>query len=143
MTEDSGRRGRATGLMDRRSERDALDQLIKEVRAGQSRALTVRGDPGVGKTALLDYLAGQARGCRVARVVGVQSEMELAFAGLHQLCAPMLSRAENLPVPQHEALCVALGLNPGLPPDRLLVGPGRPQPAFRGSRGAAADLRDR
>ena len=124
MTGDSGRRGRATGLMDRRSEREALDQLIEEVRAGQSRALVVRGDPGVGKTALLEYLAGQASGtgCRVARVVGVQSEMELAFAGLHQLCAPMLSRAERLPVPQHEALRIAFGLSPGLPPDRFLVG---------------------
>ena len=96
MTAKSGRRGRATGLMDRVSERDALDRLIEAVRAGQSRALVVRGDPGVGKTVLLDYLAGQASdGCRVARAVGVQSEMELAFAGLHQLCAPMLSRAER------------------------------------------------
>ena len=117
-------RGRPTGLMDRRSERDALDRLIEAVQAGQSRALVVRGDPGVGKTALLDYLAGRASdaGCRVARVVGMQSEMELAYAGLHQLCAPMLSRAEGLPLPQRDALRVALGLSAGLPPDRFLVG---------------------
>ena len=124
MTEDSGRRGRATGLMDRRSERDALDRLIEAVRTGQSRALVVRGDPGVGKTVLLEYLAGRASGagCQMARVAGVQSEMELAFAGLHQLCAPMLCRAEGLPVPQREALRVALGLSTGPPPDRFLVG---------------------
>ena len=64
-----------------------LDRLVDAVRAGESRVLVVRGDPGVGKTVLLDYLAGRARGCRVARAVGVQSEMELAFVGLHQLCA--------------------------------------------------------
>jgi ABC-type transport system involved in cytochrome c biogenesis ATPase subunit len=67
-----------------------LRQLVEAVRAGESRVLAVRGEPGVGKTALLDYLAGHAPGCRVARAMGVQSEMELAFAGLHQLCAPML-----------------------------------------------------
>jgi DNA-binding CsgD family transcriptional regulator len=117
-------RGRVTGLMDRRSERDALDRLIEAVQTGQSRAMVVRGDPGVGKTALLDYLAGRASdaGCRVARVAGMQSEMELAYAGLHQLCAPMLSSTDGLPRPQREALRVALGLSPGLPPDRFLVG---------------------
>ena len=78
----------------------------------------------MGKTVLLDYLAGQAAGagCRVARAVGVQSEMELAFAGLHQLCAPMLTRAERLPVPQQDALRTAFGLVAGPPPDRFLVG---------------------
>jgi len=113
-----------TGLTDRRSECDALDRLIGTVRTGQSQALVVRGDPGVGKTMLLDYLAGQAAGsgCQVARVMGVQPEMELAFAGLHQLCAPMLSRAERLPGPQLEALRVAFGLSTGPRPDRFLVG---------------------
>ena len=82
----------------------------------------VRGEPGVGKTVLLDYLAGRASGCRVARAVGVQSEMELAFAGLHQLCAPMLDHAESLPVPQREALRTAFGLGAGPVPDRFLVG---------------------
>ena len=78
----------------------------------------------MGKTVLLDYLAGQAAGagCRVARAVGVQSEMELAFAGLHQLCAPMLGRAERLPVPQQDALRTAFGIAAGPPPDRFLVG---------------------
>jgi DNA-binding CsgD family transcriptional regulator len=124
MTEDSSPWGRATGLVNRRSEREALDRLIEAVQVGQSKALVVRGDPGVGKTVLLDYLAARASGsgCRVARVAGVQSEMELAFAGLHQLCAPMLTRADDLPVPQHEALRVALGLTTGPPPDRFLVG---------------------
>jgi DNA-binding CsgD family transcriptional regulator/tetratricopeptide (TPR) repeat protein len=92
------------------------------VRAGQGRALVVRGEPGVGKTALLDYLAERASGCLVARAAGVQSEMELAFAGLHQLCAPMLDHAESLPDPQREALRTAFGLSAGPVPDRFLVG---------------------
>jgi DNA-binding CsgD family transcriptional regulator/tetratricopeptide (TPR) repeat protein len=82
----------------------------------------VRGEPGVGKTALLDYLAGRASGCLVARAAGVQSEMELAFAGLHQLCAPLLDHAESLPVPQRAALRTAFGLSAGPAPDRFLVG---------------------
>ena len=92
------------------------------MRAGQGRALVVRGEPGAGKTALLDYLAGRASGCLVARAAGVQSEMELAFAGLHQLCAPMLDHAESLPDPQREALRTAFGLSAGPVPDRFLVG---------------------
>jgi DNA-binding CsgD family transcriptional regulator len=115
-------RGRAEALTDRRGEREVLDRLVHAVRAGQSRALVVRGDPGVGKTVLLDYMAGRARGCRVARVVGAQTEMELAFAGLHQLCAPILNRPEHLPVPQREALRTAFGLSAGPPPDRFMVG---------------------
>jgi DNA-binding CsgD family transcriptional regulator len=114
--------GRAEGLTDRRSERDALDRLVAAVRGGQSRALVVRGDPGVGKTALLDYLARHASGCQVARASGVQSEMELAFAGLHQLCAPMLDRSGHLPAPQRDALRTAFGQAAGPPPDRFLVG---------------------
>jgi ABC-type transport system involved in cytochrome c biogenesis ATPase subunit len=85
MTEDPGLRGRASGLTDRRAECGVLDRLINAVRAGGSRVLVVRGEPGVGKSALLDYLAGRAAGCRVVRAAGVESEMELAFAGLHQL----------------------------------------------------------
>ena len=112
------------GLTDRLSERAALGQLAEAVQAGQSRTLVVRGDPGVGKTALLDHLAGQASdsGCRVARAAGVQSEMELAFAGLHQLCAPMLAPAGRLPEPQRDALHTVLGIAAGPPPDRFLVG---------------------
>jgi AAA ATPase domain len=98
-----------------------LDQLIRSVWAGKSRVLVVHGDPGVGKTALLDYLAGKATGCRVERAAGIQSEMELAFAGLHQLCAPMLDRLEAIPVPQRDAARIAFGLSAGSAPDRFLV----------------------
>ena len=122
MAASSRLRGRATGLTDRLRERDELDRLLEAVRAGESRALVMRGDPGVGKTVLLDYLAERARGCRVARAVGVQSEMELAFAGLHQLCAPVLDRLHRLPVPQHDALRTAFGISAGPPSDRFLVG---------------------
>ena len=107
--------------MDRRGERGALDQLINAVRAGGSRVLVVRGEPGVGKSALLEYLAGRASGCRVARAAGVESEMELAFAGLHLLCAPLLGGLEDLPGPQRDALGVAFGLRAGGAPDRFLV----------------------
>ena len=119
---DSPRRGRAAALRGRSGEVSALDHVIEAARAGESRVLVIRGEPGVGKTALLDYLAGQASGCRVVRALGVQSEMELAFAGLHQLCAPMLSRLDRLPVPQREALRTAFGLAAGPAPDRFLVG---------------------
>src|SRR5499427_4794803 len=124
MTANPRRLGRVTGLTDRLGECDALDRLVDAVRAGQSRALVVRGDSGVGKTVLLDHLAGRASGsgCRVARAVGVQSELELAFAGLHQLCAPMLDHLGRIPVPQHDALRTAFGIAAGPPPDRFLVG---------------------
>src|ERR1700761_6747897 len=106
MTAGSGRRGRAAPLTDRHAEGGELDRLVDGVRAGESRALLIRGDPGVGKTALLEYLSGRAarQGCRVERAAGVQSEMELAFAGLHQLCAPILDRGERLAEPQRDAL---------------------------------------
>ncbi len=122
MTAHSGFREPAAGLTDRLTERGVLDRFVAGVRAGEGRALVVRGEPGVGKTALLDYLAGRASACLVARAAGVQSEMELAFAGLHQLCAPMLDHAESLPVPQREALRTAFGLSAGPVPDRFLVG---------------------
>jgi hypothetical protein len=124
MAAGLGRPVRVTGLTDRLGERAALGLLADAVLAGESRALVVRGDPGVGKTALMGYLAGQASdsGCRVARATGVQSEMELAFAGLHQLCAPMLNRADRLPEPQRDALRIVLGTTAGPPPDRFLVG---------------------
>src|SRR5215470_1750475 len=124
MAAGLGRPVRVTRLTDRLGERAALGMLADAVLAGESRALVVSGDPGVGKTALLGYLAGQASdsGCRVARATGVQSEMELAFAGLHQLCGPMLNRAERLPEPQRDALRIVLGTTAGPPPDRFLVG---------------------
>jgi DNA-binding CsgD family transcriptional regulator len=122
MAAPSSVRGCAAELRGRRGECDVLDRLIAAVRAGESRALVVRGEPGVGKTALLEYLAGQASGCRVARAVGVQSEMELAFAGLHQLLASMLDQLERLPAPQRDALQTAFGVSAGPAPDRFLIG---------------------
>jgi DNA-binding CsgD family transcriptional regulator len=115
-------RARPTELVGRRGECDVLDQLVEAVRAGESGSLVVRGEPGVGKTALLDYVAEHASGCRVVRAAGVQSEMELAFAGLHQLLGPMLDRLDHLPVPQHDALRTAFGVSPGAAPDRFFIG---------------------
>jgi DNA-binding CsgD family transcriptional regulator len=114
--------GRTAGLTGRRSESELLDELVEAVRAGESRALVVRGEPGVGKTALLEYVAEQAVGCRVVRAAGIQSEMELAFAGLHQLLGSMLDRLEHLPVPQRDALRTAFGVSPGSAPDRFFIG---------------------
>jgi DNA-binding CsgD family transcriptional regulator len=122
MINDSRSWARAAKLVDRLDERDTLDRLLDAVRAGESRVLVLRGESGVGKTALLDYVGSHAAGCRVARAVGVQSEMELAFAGLHQLCAPMLDRLEALPVPQRDALRTAFGIGTGPAPDRFMVG---------------------
>jgi DNA-binding CsgD family transcriptional regulator len=99
-----------------------LDGLLETVRGGESRVLVVRGEPGVGKSALLEYVVGRTSDFRLARAAGVQSEMELAFAGLQQLCAPMLDLLEHLPGPQRDALSVAFGLSAGDVPDRFLVG---------------------
>ena len=109
-------------LRGRFHECQVLDRLLDAVRGGQSGALVVRGEPGVGKSALLDYVAARASGCRVARTAGVQSEMELAYSGLNQLCAPMLDRLDRLPEPQRDALRTAFGLANGAAPDRVLVG---------------------
>ena len=113
---------RPRGLLGRASERELLDQLLANVRQGESAVLVVRGEAGIGKTALLRYAARQASGFRVATIGGVEAEMELPFAGVHQLCAPMLARLSDLPEPQQSALSVALGLSSGDPPDRFLVG---------------------
>src|ERR1700722_16141861 len=110
------------GLLDRGREREVLDQFLAGVRAGQSRVLVLRGEAGIGKTALLEHLSAAAEGCRIARAAGVESEMELAFAGLHALCAPMLGRLGQLPIPQRDALNTAFGMSAGPPPDRFLVG---------------------
>jgi DNA-binding CsgD family transcriptional regulator len=112
----------ATGLLDRHGERAAVDGVLDRARAGSSAVLVVRGEPGIGKTALLGYAAGRALGFRVVRAWGVESEMELAFAGLHQLCMPMLGRLKQLPGPQRDALAVAFGMREGQAPDRFLVG---------------------
>ena len=95
---------------------------MASVRTGHSRALVLRGEAGVGKSALLDYLVRHASGCTVARAAGIESEMELAYAGLQQLCAPFLDRLGRLPGPQRDALGTAFGLRDGGAPDRFRVG---------------------
>ena len=114
--------GPAEVLHGRRSERQALEGLLAAVRGGQSGVLVVCGEAGIGKTALLESAIGSASGFQFARAVGVESEMELAFAALQQLCAPMLDRLDRLPTPQQDALGVAFGLRAGNAPDRFLVG---------------------
>ena len=109
-------------LTGRHAECAALDLLLASIRSGESRPLLVHGEAGVGKSALLEYLAEQAVDCRIARAAGVESEMELAFAGLHQLCAPTLDRLDELPGPQRDALRTAFGLGVGPAPDRFLIG---------------------
>jgi DNA-binding CsgD family transcriptional regulator len=109
-------------LLDRLTERAALGQLLEAARGGRSGALVVYGEAGVGKTALLEDAIESAAGLRIARVAGIESEMELAYAALQQLCAPMLDKLEGLPDPQRDALGVAFGLNTGAAPDRFLVG---------------------
>jgi DNA-binding CsgD family transcriptional regulator len=109
-------------LRGRRAECGVVDELLEGVRDGRSAVLVVRGEPGVGKTALLDYAVASAPEMRCVRAAGVESEMELAFAGLHQLCGPMLDRLGQLPSPQRDALRIAFGLEAGPAPDRFLVG---------------------
>jgi AAA ATPase-like protein len=109
-------------LIGRRGECDALDRLVARLRTAESPVLVLRGEAGVGKTALLEYLVARASGCRVVRAAGAESEMELAYAGLQQLCAPMLDRLDVLPGPQRDALGTAFGLSAGDPPDRFFVG---------------------
>jgi DNA-binding CsgD family transcriptional regulator len=109
-------------LRGRHKECEALERMLDAAREGQSSVLVLRGEPGVGKTALLDFAGQRASGFRVARAAGVESEMELPFAGLQQLCAPMLDRLEHLPGPQSEALSLAFGLSKGGAPDRFLIG---------------------
>jgi DNA-binding CsgD family transcriptional regulator len=109
-------------LLGRRLECETLDRLVSAVRAGQSEVLVLSGEAGVGKTALLRYLAEHASGCRVMWAVGAEAEMELAFAGLHQLCAPMLRHLDRIPGPQRDALASAFGMTGAVAPDRFLVG---------------------
>jgi DNA-binding CsgD family transcriptional regulator len=118
---ESGPLGRRT-LRDRRRECDALDRLLGAVHEGRSGVLVLRGEAGIGKTALLDHAVETTSGFRVARVTGVESEMELPFAGVHQLCGQMLHRLGRLPAPQRDALGSAFGLTAGAAPDRFLVG---------------------
>jgi DNA-binding CsgD family transcriptional regulator len=113
--------GPPTDLVGRGSECALLDGLIDDIRRGKSRSLVLRGDAGIGKTALLEYLIAAASDLTVLRVVGVESEMELAYAGLHQLCGPLLHRLDSLPGPQRRALEIVFGLSAGSVPDRFLV----------------------
>ena len=101
-----------------------LDELVGAIRAGESRSLVLRGEAGIGKTALLEYLIASAADLAVVRAVGVESEMELAYASLHQLCAPLLDRLARLPAPQREAVEIVFGLSSGAAPDRFFVGLG-------------------
>ncbi len=109
-------------LRGRRAECAELERLLEAMHSGLSGVVVLRGDAGIGKTALLEYAAERAEGCRVVRAVGIESEMELPFAGLHQLCAPLLTGLERLPAPQRDALGTAFGLTSGARPDRFLVG---------------------
>jgi ATP/maltotriose-dependent transcriptional regulator MalT len=109
-------------LAGRTAECARLDRLLADVQAGRSAVLVLRGEAGIGKTALLAYAGERTQGCRVLRAVGVESELELPFAALHQLCAPLLGGLERLPAPQRDALGTAFGLSSGPQPDRFLVG---------------------
>jgi len=106
----------------RRHECETLDSVLKDARSGRSRVVVLRGEAGIGKSTLLDYVEQQASGCRVAQTAGIESEMDLAFAGLHQLCASMLDKVDRLPDPQAAALGTVFGLEAGPPPDQFLLG---------------------
>jgi hypothetical protein len=110
------------GLRGRTSECALMDDLVAAVRRGESRSLVLKGEAGIGKTALLEYLIASASDLTVVRAVGVQSDMELAFASLHQLCGPLLDTLETLPSPQRHAMEIVFGLSAGEAPDRFLVG---------------------
>ena len=114
--------GEPGSLLGRRRECAALDARIADAAGGRSASLVLHGEPGIGKTALLEYARSRASGCRILRVAGVEAEAELAFGGVHQLCAPFSSRLGHLPEPQRAALEIAFGLSAGRPPDRFLVG---------------------
>ena len=109
-------------LFGRHTECQVLDRLVTDAVAGRSGVVVLRGDAGIGKSALLDYVADREHGARLVRAMGVESEMELAYNGLHQLCTPMLDRLERLPPPQRTALATVFGLSDGAAPDRFLVG---------------------
>src|ERR687893_914817 len=111
-----------TALRGRSSECALLDDVVSAVRRGESRSLVLRGEAGIGKTALLEYLIASASDLTVVRAAGVQSDMELAFASLQQLCGPLLDRLETLPAPQRQAMEIAFGLSAGGARDRFLVG---------------------
>src|SRR3954469_16526361 len=111
-----------TSLRGRTRECRQLDDLVSAIRGGESRSLVLRGEAGIGKTALLEYVPESASDLTVVRAAGVESEMELAFASLHQLCGPLLDRLDGLPAPQRDALRIVFGLSAGPAPDRFFVG---------------------
>src|SRR5687768_8231192 len=116
--------GSGKRLWGREQECALLYELVSSIRQGESRSLVLRGEAGIGKTALLEHLIESASDLTVVRAVGVESEMELAYASLHQLCAPLLDRLERLPAPQRQAVEIVFGLSSGTAPDRFLVGLG-------------------
>ena len=122
MVRRMAKAGRAPRLSGRDGECTTLRGLISNLQTGSGQVLVLRGEAGVGKSALLRYLTGQTADVRCAQVAGVESDTELAFAGLQQLCAPLMSHLGELPEPQREALTVAFGLGLGTTPDRFLVG---------------------
>src|SRR3954462_8801977 len=122
MTAESPFRGLGARLRGRAKECALLDDLVAAIRRGESRSLVLRGEAGIGKTALLEHLIASTPDATVVRAVGVQSDMELAFAGLHQLCAPLLDRLPALPAPQRQAMEIVFGLASGDAPDRFRVG---------------------
>src|SRR5687768_8628351 len=136
MTAEGRFRGPGGRLRGRAGECALLDDLLSAIRRGESRSLVLRGEAGIGKTALLDYLIASASDLTVVRAVGVESEVELGFAGLHQLCAPLLDRLPELPDPQRRAVEIVFGLSAGAAPDRFFVGL-----AVLGLFGAAAEQR--
>ena len=109
-------------LVGRTRERRTLDRSLDDVRHGESAVLVIRGEAGIGKTALIHYCARRATDCRVLQIAGVELELEMPFAALHQLCTPILGDVAALPDPQQRALRVAVGLADGDPPDRFVVG---------------------
>jgi DNA-binding NarL/FixJ family response regulator len=122
MTTGAAAEGWSRPLVGRRVERGRLDAFVAAVRSGQSQALVLRGEAGIGKSALMEHVAARAEGCRVLVGVGVQADTELAFAALHQVLSPLLGGVDRLPPPQRDAVKVAFGLLAAPPPDRFLVG---------------------
>jgi DNA-binding CsgD family transcriptional regulator/tetratricopeptide (TPR) repeat protein len=122
MDTRSAAQERSPALRGRAAECALLDGLLGDIRRGESQSLVLRGEAGIGKTALLEYLIASASDMTVVRAVGVESEMELAYASLHQLCAPLLDQLPRLPAPQRQALDIVFGLSSGAAPDRFLVG---------------------
>lgn len=114
--------GRAPSFRGRARERAVLDGMLESIRNGESAVLVLRGEAGIGKTSLIQHCARQASGCRVIQIVGVESELEMPFAALHQLCGPILDHLDALPKPQQHAMGVAFGIEAGNAPDRFVVG---------------------